>query len=80
MFEVSIFVALAWGVSSCLCSVCDIISWDTVAFFAFWPVGTVDEGRILWMSVRILIHFDQTPTVFYISCVSQELFGHNFDA
>jgi hypothetical protein len=53
MFEVSIFVPLAREVSSCLCSVYGVISRDTIAFFAFWSVGTVDEGSILWMSVHI---------------------------
>ena len=50
MFEVNIFVPLASGVSSCLCSVCDIISWDTVAFFAFSPVRTIDM-RLLMRAV-----------------------------
>jgi len=50
MFEVSIFVPLARGGSSCLCSVCGIISWNTIAFFAFWPVGSVDM-RLLMRAV-----------------------------
>jgi len=30
--------------------VCGIISWDTLAFFAFWPLGTVDM-RLLMRAV-----------------------------